>query len=358
LEKDGTNNMPSYPIVPWLKPADATGAYTKGYSLGQQGAQVASQIALAQQRLAHDAQRAQVEVALRQQAIQEKSIIEQQRLEVARAYHDQMVSLQQQKLADAEAKVHEKMKQDALRAQAMQTYARAIASGADPVQASSALFPSMGTGAQTAFIKAHMTPAFIPGDLQSRSVLDENGNPIPGMISVPNASGTGMSARNVPSSPERISMVDRTRVALAKKAYTDAQNQLSKATKEDDNYRQLQDEVQTTGEILGDTLKSLGIKPETQPKTDYMKVPGFDQLIEPDSQASNGSVSDQYEVLTKDTKLKKGTLYQTPKGLLYYDGIGLLPPRSEGMKDTFASDESETDSELADLQDETDLEEA
>jgi len=335
--------MPNYPIPSWLKPADTTNAYTKGYSLGQQGAQVASQIAHAQQRLAHDAQRAQVEVALRQQEIERVSIYKQQQLEVEKAYHDQMVQIEQRKLADAEAKVQEKMKQDALRAQAMQTYAHAIASGVDPVQASSAFFPYMGTGGQTDFIKAHMTPAFIPSDLQSRSVLDQNGKPIPGMISIPNASGTGMSARNIPSSPERISLADRTDLLLAKKAYLDAQNQLSKASKEDDNYNYLQIDVQKTGETLGDLIKKLRIKPESQPK------------IEP--QSSN-SAPDQYEVFSKDTKLEKGKLYQTSKGLLYYDGVGLMPPRSEGMKDTFASDESETDSELADLEDETDSEES
>lgn len=120
---------------PWLRPADSAGAYAKGYGLGQQSGQAQAQIAMERARLQEASNRTAVEIALRQQQLERESMVDQQKLEVAKAYHEQQASLKNQELEMKQQALQEKVKQAAQQQMQMERFRQAIARGDDPALA-------------------------------------------------------------------------------------------------------------------------------------------------------------------------------------------------------------------------------
>ncbi len=136
-----------YKIAPWLRPADTTGAYAKGFGLGNQAGQAQAQIAMERARLNEASNRTAVEIALKQQQLEKESMVEAQKLEVAKAYHQQQAELKQQELEQKAQAIQEKVKQAAQQQIQMERYRQAIANGDDPALATlmhASGLPNMG----------------------------------------------------------------------------------------------------------------------------------------------------------------------------------------------------------------------
>ncbi len=140
----------NYPIAPWLRPADTTGAYAKGFGLGNQAGQAQAQIAMERARLQEANNRTAVEIALKQQQLEKESMVEAQKLEVAKAYHEQQASLKNQELEMKQQALQEKVKDAAAREALLARYRQNIANGADPIKETLALAGQTGTGAEVA----------------------------------------------------------------------------------------------------------------------------------------------------------------------------------------------------------------
>lgn len=107
-------------MAPWIQAADPARNFLQAYQTG-------AQIAEAKARMAQSAAQADREYALQQQAMQERQEREQrqaqqdaQQLEVTKAYREQQMQLQQQKLAQAKEYNDQRIQQAALRFGTMQ----------------------------------------------------------------------------------------------------------------------------------------------------------------------------------------------------------------------------------------------
>lgn len=125
----------NYQIPPWLKPADPAGAYAKGFGLGNQAGHVQAQIAMERARLNQEATQQALAITLKQQQVEHENMVEQQKLEVAKAYHQQQTELQAQALQQKERVLQDKIKEEAARQLAITQFRQAVASGEDPTNA-------------------------------------------------------------------------------------------------------------------------------------------------------------------------------------------------------------------------------
>lgn len=145
----------------------------------------------------------------------------------------QQAQQQQQAQEGAALQLHQKQleqqaTQSAQKYQAQQAYQQAIAAGMDPTQAILKFGPMIGAGgavggalrAQTAAAKPKPVP-FVPGPVKSFPVLGPDGQPVPNMLSVPNASGRGMETRNIPGSDQPGYVSPRERLQNQQKATAD-----------------------------------------------------------------------------------------------------------------------------------------
>lgn len=205
--------MPGYQIPPWIKAPDVVGAYSRGYGLGQQSGQAQAHIAMEQARLSHQSQVTGIEIQLKQQQLERESIQKQQELEVAKHYHDEMTSLKQQELADAEKKMQDQAKIAAQKSQAFLLYQHAITPkdqgglGMDQTKAMMMYGPGFGAmGPTSTALNAINKPAPLPPGVpvQASTVVDKDGNAIPGFISFLNASRTGYDVRSQRASSDEI----------------------------------------------------------------------------------------------------------------------------------------------------------
>jgi hypothetical protein len=81
-------------IPPWLQPPDIAAQYAHGLQLG-------ASLAEAQQRLAAEEHRTQMEAQLRQQTLQHETQMQQARLQTETAYHTAELGMQKDRLAQA-----------------------------------------------------------------------------------------------------------------------------------------------------------------------------------------------------------------------------------------------------------------
>jgi hypothetical protein len=158
-------------IAPWLQPADPTKDFIQAY-------QASSQIALARQRAAQQAQQYQQDFAQQQQAMEvrhqqqdKEAAMEQQRLEIAKSYHEQQMALGQQKLQEAQQMNQMEIQQAAQRSAAMMEASQRIASGENPMTVWSDVGPRAGLGgaALAAMGKTQNAQAYVPEEYTSPS---------------------------------------------------------------------------------------------------------------------------------------------------------------------------------------------
>lgn len=135
--------MPAYPIPSWLQPADIAGQYAQGVHLG-------AQISEQQQRLAQAAAESD-----------RQHMLEQQRLEVNKAYQKQEIELRQRELAQHQQQIDTATKTAANKFAAMQAYQQEIASGADPIKTIIKYGPAISgqASAEAAAIRAQQMAA-------------------------------------------------------------------------------------------------------------------------------------------------------------------------------------------------------
>ena len=212
----------SYQTPPWVRGARTAEMYAHGFPMGAQVAEAAARIQEAQVRMQMEQQRAQREaemvqlkIQLQQQQAQRDSAQEQQKLEVLKSYHEQQGQLKQEELKQQEEKIQATAQIAARKfqaQQAVQTDAKAmIDSGmsepkaymlATMHHASELGVPMGGIGTLATDIAKMDKPAFVPGPVQGQPVLDPSGKPVPGMLGIPNAQGTGQSVHNIPGGPK------------------------------------------------------------------------------------------------------------------------------------------------------------
>jgi len=148
--------MPQYTLNPnaWVKPADITGAYSKGFGLGLQGGEAQARIAMERARLNQQSQHTALSLALEQQKQERDSMVEQQKLEILKAYHQQEAELGHQKLDQIEEGIQQKIKEAAAHTLAYENYKSAIAGGMTPIEATLQFAGGMGPQARAAWSTA------------------------------------------------------------------------------------------------------------------------------------------------------------------------------------------------------------
>ena len=157
----------NYPQSNWIQPADPAANYGKGFGLGLQAGHAQAQIAMERARLAEAQNRTAVTLALEQQKIQRESMVDQQKLEVAKAYHEQQGALKAQELEMKQQALQEKVKEAAARSLAMERFKNQIQQpGADLVRSYIENFAGLehGAGMGTAFreFEDRSNPAKVP----------------------------------------------------------------------------------------------------------------------------------------------------------------------------------------------------
>lgn len=157
-----------YPIPPWLsRTPDPASHLLAGFQAG-------AQVAHAQASLQAEAQRQAIALTEAQKRLQAEDAYRQQQLEVAKAYHDQMTSLQGQRLAAAQQRIQVQTQQAAQRYAAQRAYQQRFAQlGGTPDAARQAMLeqgPGLGiTGQGMAALTrpAQQRPVWVPEDVKS-----------------------------------------------------------------------------------------------------------------------------------------------------------------------------------------------
>ncbi len=104
----------NYQLPPWVKGANTSEFYARGFPLGLQAGEAAArlqhiqaQMQLEAQRIAIENQHTQMRIQLAQQEFERNSIQKQQELEVLKAYHEEQSHLKQEQIAQAEEKIQQ-----------------------------------------------------------------------------------------------------------------------------------------------------------------------------------------------------------------------------------------------------------
>lgn len=149
-------------IPPWIQPADTAKNYLSGLQIGVN-------IAQQTQRLQAQREASAIESEMKIRQLEEQSAERRQRIEMDKAYHDQLVGLRQQQLEEAAQKNALATKMAAGRFAAQQQYRTRVAGGEDPSKVMLELGPTMGAGAGDIGAALRATrvrekPTWIPAD--------------------------------------------------------------------------------------------------------------------------------------------------------------------------------------------------
>lgn len=191
-------------IAPWLRPADPASHFIQAYH-------AAGQLAAERARLQHQSQLQAVQMAVRQQEQEQRSLEEQQRMAMEKAYHDQEMGLREQQLAATQ----ERIKQSAdialqrwKQSQAQQQIANA--------------FRERSVAVQEGRLDKALAP---PEPLVANPIKDTEGNVVPGMhqygnraIQDPGYVGTlaGQRTEKFHATQNRLSMLKAARTQILK----------------------------------------------------------------------------------------------------------------------------------------------
>jgi hypothetical protein len=260
--------MANYILPPWLQPrSDPAAEFTAAFHAG-------SAVAMEQQRLQAEQQRSAMAAAERAQIAQQDALVQQQKIEVDKAYNQAQIGLQKQRLDDAQQKIAQTAQSAARRYQAQESIKQKIAGGMDRAEAylsEPAAFSTMaGAGTLARDVQQRVNP-FVPsiqqldvpgttnkvtiartgpntsqivrdqqteGPIQSQPVLDPQGNAIPGMVGIPSARGS----TNVRNIPKQSNPAEKELIGLEKKQDADIMGQSAAAADEKSlsKFRQLQ----------------------------------------------------------------------------------------------------------------------
>lgn len=99
------------PPTPWIRPYDTPQLYLGGVQAGASIAEANARITAEAQRLQQQANMSGMQMQLQQQELAQKGRIEQQQLEIQKAYHQAQIGLQKQKLDTAKQQLDLKVQQ-------------------------------------------------------------------------------------------------------------------------------------------------------------------------------------------------------------------------------------------------------
>lgn len=116
--------MPDIP--PWLHPQSIPQMYAQGAQMGMGMASERARIQQAQAQLTQQAQIASMEIAAKQEQSARHAMVQQQQLEIEKAYKEQMISLHQQELAEKQAELERKTQEAAQQFAAQQRFAASL----------------------------------------------------------------------------------------------------------------------------------------------------------------------------------------------------------------------------------------
>lgn len=216
--------MASYPLPSWLqtKPSDAAETFISAYHAG-------ASVNMAKARLQQEQQQAQMELQAKKEIAQQNNLRQQQQLEIEKARAQAEMGLKQQALDQADQKIKLTAASAARKYAAQEKYKQLISTGMNPDEAALKIGPeAFGSMAGMAglskevyqrqhpfvpsettvggqkliqtspnrFEKASVPPSV--GPVQAQDVLDpQTGQPIPGVFAAPGASGA-MGVHNKP----------------------------------------------------------------------------------------------------------------------------------------------------------------
>lgn len=155
--------MANYAIPNWIQPPESlAGRYLQGIQIGNEIQNQRAQLAEAQNRFA-------INASIQQQQLQQQALAQQQRLEVEKAYHNQLIDLQQQQLKEVEQVNAVKTQQAARQFQAQQAFQQRVASGEDPADVLMQLGPQMGmhAGDMGAILRSRKAGVVPPPEVQN-----------------------------------------------------------------------------------------------------------------------------------------------------------------------------------------------
>lgn len=325
--------MASYPIAPWLRPADTTSATERGYGIGLESAKASASIEQARAQMQAAAQKTQLSIALQQQSFERDSQMEQQKLEVAKSYHDQLTQLKQEQLDQEQQKIQQQTQAAARKYSAQAAVQR-------DYQALLSNDPDMKP--EQAIIQATMMHA---GEL---------GGTLSGM----GALGTALSKMRSAEVPEPVLRSAQTDSGMTdylvnpktghfqvlKGQQQDKTEALQKiydsAKAQNASSEQLGDIKKLINASINKKLSDSGIDPTVTPT----KQPGWLESLFNRKKTSTVPTANEedYEVLTKNTKPVKDKLYRSPvdNQLYMFNGEDFVKPMSPAIKpDEQASDE-------------------
>lgn len=316
----------NYQLPNWLKSADVTGAYSKGFGLGMQGGQAQAQIAMERARLAQHANQQAVEITLRQQQHERESMVEQQKLEVSKAYHQQQTALKEQELEQKQQLIQERIKEAAQRQMVMERFKNAVSNGGDPVREALGLAGLSGTGTLTA---------------KALGLMDERNNPQrhePQFQQLPDGSSIAWNPGNKNFAITRIPNDKGNQIPLKdlyvqrlKTAQELAMHIDPTTGKKDPLYPTLEKSFNELQDMI-EARKSGGVKSDQDLPSDWTVLPWP----------------------KAESELQKGRLYNTPaRGIMYYDkgGKWARPMSPAVHQNQLSMTDEEPETEVADTED-------
>lgn len=178
--------------TPWIRAYDVPGEFGKGYGLGLQTEQFNVRAQMELDQAAERTALARMELDTRQRQIDQQAKLEQARIAVSQAYHEATISMQKERLAEAQRAMKIKTDQAALQMQEIAAFQREVDAGV-PESKAALRHPFMLGPTMSGFGPLARTRAVaeLPaGGMATSPVLDPlTGKPMPGVFGALSASG-------------------------------------------------------------------------------------------------------------------------------------------------------------------------
>lgn len=128
--------MPAYPIPAWLHPANTATPFAESFNRAMA---LKTQVAEEQARLDQQSAQASMAAQARASELAQRHAEDQQRIELSREQHQQMLGLQRNRLQQAQEQITMKANEMARKHAATQAYMQEIGDGSDPEAATRAM---------------------------------------------------------------------------------------------------------------------------------------------------------------------------------------------------------------------------
>jgi len=123
--------MPVIPISPPLPGPNLAESFLGGYRIAQDAQQHAQALQFQREKLAQDAQMAEMELAAKSAAQEKQALRQEQEIQIEKAYRDSQIGLKQRELDESQKLFDFKVQQASQQAAVQQMAARRISAGED-----------------------------------------------------------------------------------------------------------------------------------------------------------------------------------------------------------------------------------